>query len=407
MDTQMQPDTFQITRRQALAAGVITGASALGLPRRWFRSAYESPAPVENAAWPMGQHDPAGTGHTEDSVTIQTRNQPAWSAKIDDPVLGIVAGGEQLFFTTNRSVGAIARSDGTINWHVSQFNPIPWRNESLSFAIEPTYLGDQLLVAESDSIVALNPENGTTLWEFETDETITSMLALGNTVYCEATLENEQVTVALDASSGFERFRVPTERAIHPQVSSGDLLVGTAVDDPRTVRALDSKSGNTRWTQTLDVPQQSAALVGTGGPCIVEGTVIFGGQTVQAVSLEGGATRWTQQLDVTNDGRFAVVSNGEMVHVFALEADLIAGLTLSDGDDLWTMSKLGLADWNPALTADVLYVGVDDGMYSVAPKSGLAALPKISAFTAMWSPIAVDGVLYAVRDDGVVKLKGQ
>jgi outer membrane protein assembly factor BamB len=164
--------------------------------------------------------------------------------------------------------------------------------------LTPAYAYDQLFVASRDGLVrALDPENGSVLWESNVKESQPARLSGGIVAaYQKLFIGTENGTViALDAKTGELLWRVPV---------NGEVLARAAVDanlvmvhtSQGVLTALDQRDGSERWAISSDVP--NLTLRGDSAPTAVSGGVFWGTANgrLSAAIVERGQLIWQQPI---------------------------------------------------------------------------------------------------------------
>jgi outer membrane protein assembly factor BamB len=150
--------------------------------------------------------------------------------------------------TARRTVHALDLSDGTVRWGRSVTDEDTYAVPSVVQA------GDTVIIVVGESVVGLNPNDGTTLWH--------------------------------------RRFDRPVDRTDSRPTTIADGLLLLPVDgsetEPETLRALDVTTGETRWRVT--VPRVE------GVPIVADGVIYHSEyDAVAARDLGDGTLRWRHQ----------------------------------------------------------------------------------------------------------------
>ncbi len=311
----------------------------------------------------------------------------------------------------------------------------------------PYVLNDKVFVADRDGDVqALSAVNGKTLWETETDLSISGGPGAGEGLVLVGTSDGE--ILALDEETGKERWRA--------RVSSEVLSVPKAAQEVVVVTTIDGKlfafsttNGKLLWIYDRTVPVLS--LHGSGSPVISGSTVVAGFASGKlaafelatgnplwesTISIPSGRSELERMVDIDGD---PVVMDG-IVYVATFQGDLAAVIEV-DGEVMWRKSLssyAGLgADWRQLyitdaednvwaidprnggslwkqdkmkgkkLTAPVIldsYVIVGDGegnLYWLSPEDGqVLGSMEVLDDPISTPPMVVDGVAYVLSDDG-------
>lgn len=162
----------------------------------------------------------------------------------------------------------------------------------------PAVVDGRVFVADLDGIVyALDADDGTELWRFETADTIwsASPTVVGDVVYVSSTDGN---LYALDTATGRGGWRFPKLRNVLSSPTYVDLdqpgptiFVSGEGPGPRGMLfAVDATDGSERWRFEIGAEPSAA-------PAVVDGTVYVGGgeATTFALDAADGTERWTYQ----------------------------------------------------------------------------------------------------------------
>jgi outer membrane protein assembly factor BamB len=375
------------------------------------------PPEVRNAAWPQGGGNPSH-------------------------FMGHLAAGERLTEVWSASIGAGGGYRRKIMAH-------------------PVVADGIVYVMDSDAVVsAFEIARGRRVWRFETqleDDDSTNVgggLALDQgTLYAVNGLAE---LVALDAAKGTMRWRsrfgAPTRSA--PTVVEGRLFVVTiedrllalATDDGRQLwshqaanattsilgrpapayagglvvagfgsgelAALRAESGTVVWTDTLATAVRTGSLADfsaiRGLPVVADGKVyaISMGGVLAAIDLPSGRRLWEREA-AGEDSPWAA---GSWLFVVALDQRM-AAVSRDDGRVAWVTQlprwknpekeKDPITWYGPLLAGDRLVVGgTNHQALAVSPYTGEILGQQDLSGAASLSPVAADGTVFVVTDDG-------
>ncbi len=253
--------------------------------------------------------------------------------------------------------------------------------------------------------------------------------------------------IALDVSDGTEIWRETlSSEILAPAAASSDVVVVQTADG--TMHALESDSGETRWTFNTQDPPLS--LRGTASPVLRDGLAYagFANGLLAAVDLDSGFPRWEERLTIPDgtselkrindvDGRPLVLgqvifaanhqgitqarrrSDGFMLwekpnpsfHALAEGLDLVFVVTDDDvvvaaqqesGNEAWIQEAFQnrlLTD--PLAFHNYIVVGDDDGYLHVIAQSDGRHLGRYKMRSSIRSPmVEEDGVFYALSNKG-------
>ena len=183
----------------------------------------------------------------------------------DDVVVGSAAG----------DVRTLSRADGAVQWNRSLESVAAQPASIVSLSIDT---GTRAVIAacERGTVVALEHDDGTSRWHFDTGARLETAPAIAHgSAYVAST---DLSVYAIDLLSGAERFRFDTggSTPTAPAVIDGVCCVGT---DDGVLYALDAADGTARWRYDTDdgTPIEGVA-VASGLVCIVEpnGVAVLG-----------------------------------------------------------------------------------------------------------------------------------
>ena len=237
-------------------------------------------------------------------------------------------------------------------------------SEFLRLSLTPVGDGTRIYAASFDgNVVALDPENGRSLWRTQLKADLSAGPGLGDDLV--VVISRDGDVICLSAENGVELWRtdVEGESVSRPTVRNDTVVIAT-IDG--LLRGLSAQDGRVIWS----IEQAPPALTLRGGsePVVVGTTVISGfdnGRLV-AVNLADGTTEWEtmlsppsgrSDLDRLADVDGAVAAVGQDVYAAGYQGR-IAALASESGQVLWSRelssySGLG-AEWDNlyALTAE-------------------------------------------------------
>lgn len=290
-------------------------------------------------------------------------------------------------FVTERETGKIIGFDGASGaqlWAVTPSEPS-----------RPAAANDGTLYTSSvdpGALHALDAASGEERWRYPTEPTTTIDLIAGGTVFATAsTFEgtNKSKTLALDAESGVLRWETEIEEGVSEGLAATDDLVLVGRD---TLIARDIATGEERWTSPI-ASFAASAVIG-------DGRVYLGTDAgVAAVDLATGSTVW--QLPAEFSASVAAVDQGTVYG--DIDGDAVA-LDAATGEEIWRVDLHSAAVG--AVAAGVVYVG----MTGIEPEGTVTALDAASGQmlwqldAAGWTEVIgiVSGVIITLDDGGIV-----
>lgn len=229
-----------------------------------------------------------------------------------------VAIGDLIYVNTTNGLLALDPTTGVARWRAGQAELYTLRFDAASNVV---FTLDKM----TGSITGFDGASGAQLWAGSTTEHSSPAAAGGGTLY---TMSGDPGALhALDATSGEERWRYPTEPVTKIDLITAETVFATPLyfdgaDNSKTV-ALDTASGAERWaTAVEDGPAHVLAAT--------DDLVLIGRETLIARDVATGEERWTSPI-----GSFAAsaVIAGGFVYV-GTEAG-IAAIDLATGSTVW------------------------------------------------------------------------
>lgn len=325
---------------------------------------------------------------------------------------------------------------------------LSWRHTTVSAhnnAASPVSANGLVYFVSGSALYAVNAANGETRWQYPSDKT--AQAYFGAT----PTLSGDSLYIAddygqvskLEAATGREVWKTKLEGAIRssPVVSNGVVYFGSG---NAHAYALNAETGQTVWDVTVDGPI-------TTSPTITGGLVVFSSSdnNVYSVSARNGHKAWAVPFDadpsivpLVYDGASLYVTAGDTIYRLdpsngtkrsqiklptnvllppTVSSDTVYVITQSNalyalspnGQERWRTTLISSATAPPLLTGNTLIVPTVGGVLSsydsqtsklqwryVMQATATSSQPKVSSTTVSAAPIAADGALYVVSDDG-------
>jgi hypothetical protein len=208
---------------------------------------------------------PAKTSHPP---TFSFRDLTIWRTKLPDVQFAVLppSNNRPNPLVTEDRVYASVFASGAICALESDNGRLIWRRALHKYGGAPPYVsGGRLFAKSENTLFALQPDSGETLWSFcpygnKGESIYSSPSTLGDRVYIG---DRKGYLHCLDAESGRTIWRRLTNRA-HGDVNSTPLLMGDLVvvaTNAWTVVAYDSMSGKLAWRQKVHGPSTFGPLV--------------------------------------------------------------------------------------------------------------------------------------------------
>jgi len=325
---------------------------------------------------------------------------------------------------------------------------------------QPVVAGGSVFTMDSDGVVsAFDPKTGTQRWRSVTASTEDSTNVGGGIAFDSFTLYASNGlgdVVALDSTTGKQRWKasLPTAARAAPTVADGRLYVPTLDDQ---VVALSAADGSKLWA--YQAPAADTSVLGLPSPAFSDGLLVagFGGGDIVCLRAASGAVSWTDSL-ASARGRTSLVDFSAIHGLPAIQegrvyatglGGLLVALDLRSGRRLWErdigsdQTPWVAGDWLFVLTTDQVLVALNrqDGAIAwitqlpqwqdeakqtdpirwlgptlagdrlivagstsealaVSPYTGKILGHQPLSGAASVPPVAADGTVYVVTDDG-------
>ncbi len=226
------------------------------------------------------------------------------------------------------------------------------------------------------------PQRGEVAWSFMTKGSIpTSPVLADGMVYFGS---NDRTLYALDSQTGQTRwsFALP-EVGTSPAVVDGTLYIGSG----SSLVALDSRTGQKKWkSAAVDCCYMDTS------PVVVDGEIYAKSRGyLRALDIQTGQEKWKFKLNTWTASSPAVADGT----VYFGDATLVA-VDSQTGSLKWKFSDGGKIAASPSIAGGVVYVGSYDGIfYAVDSQTGqLKWKFKAGAGGFISSPAVADGMVY-------------
>lgn len=364
-----------IDRRRLLGvAGAALAGTALLRPRFQLSDrTVEEPT----AAW-LRPHRTAGNAAVTsdpgpgDEGTVAWRRRAAPSSRVDVP--GLALADDDLLVPADRGLLSLDPADGTVRW----------RHERTGGELHVR--GDRVFVA-SDALSAIDRAARRVRWRYPAlAEDVVCLV--GNTLYCTASIDGEERLVALDAETGFERWRrswVGAYVQYVPIAATDEVVVATY--GPGRLRAFDAADGSERWRRNhLAVPddlRRRRQVIATDDAVVAQhrtGTIAV----LDAATGERRATvgePWEsddpdapQYWSTARLDAFAVdADRGRLYHARPHTGTIsryeLDGATVADGSPTWRREGLPIAS-GLAVGGSTVYASTAVGLLALDAETG-------------------------------------
>ncbi len=375
------------------------------------------PPEVRNAAWPQAGGNPV---HFMGHLAAGERLVEAWSANIG-------AGGgyrRKIMAQPVASDGIVYVMDsGAV---VSAFEIASggrvWRFDTKEEDDDSTNVGGGLAIDQGTlyavnglaELVALDPAKGTLRWRSKFGAPTRSAPTVVEGRLFVTTIQDRLLALATD--NGRQLWTHQAANATTsvlgrpaPAYASGLVVAGFGSGELATMRA---DSGTVVWADNLAASMTSASLANLsairGLPVIAEGRVyaISMGGLLVALDLPSGRRLWEREVG----GEDSPWAAGDWLFVVSLEQRM-AAIRREDGRVAWITDlpqwenpekqKDPITWYGPLLVGDRLVVaGTNKQALAVSPYTGEILGQQDLSGAASLGPVAADGTVFVVTDDG-------
>lgn len=224
--------------------------------------------------------------------------------------------------------------------------------------------------ADANLLVARDAESGSELWLSEQSGVAARSAALDTGVLVVG--GEDQFVYGIDAATGKTLWRYElgdgTGVIQTPAIADGIAFVGTFAGSQNAFAALDLASGIERWrVQGIEGESFYAAAV-AGGLVYVPSD----SGALRALDTASGQMRWTYQFGEAMRSAPAIVDG--VVYAAGTDGILLA-FDAATGGELWRMQLDGFVDFGPVVVGGRLYVGTGSGtLYAIAESDAPASV---------------------------------
>lgn len=373
------------------------------------------PAPQPIANWPV----PGGNlEQAVDHVDAGAELQIAWRRKIglgDSRLTHIMAppvvGEGHIFVLDGRAqVAALDAASGRELWRTDLSNKKGPDRESFGGGVA---YGDGMVFVSSGYrfVAALDAKTGHELWKVNTSSPVHGAPSVaGGKVYVIDVVDQLQ---AYDAKTGASAWTYqPLEEPARMLIASSPAVSGEQVIAPFAsgeLVAVSSANGNDLWTDVLSQTNRNNALSEirdiSGRPAVYRGTVYAGSHSgvLAAVDIRSGQRVWSLPVAMIS----APWPAGDVVYAVSQSGDVLC-VARDSGQIYWIkrlnedLRKKFRSDWSGVMLASNRLVMVSDKgeLLALDPKTGEKVKSVRIGAPAFMTPIAANGMLYVLADNG-------
>jgi outer membrane protein assembly factor BamB len=229
-----------------------------------------------------------------------------WASTLPEPLIGSRTLGDLVLVAAGQGLIALDVEDGSTRWRV----PLPGSPVSPPVAVESA--PSLTVVATVDSLIAVNAQSGIQQWRVDMASRITAPLAVTGDLVVVGRESGE--VLAFDTGTGSVAWRfMTTGRVSAPPVVSGDAICIASEDG--ALYALDPATGSPRWIFSAGVSLYSAPVLWDQSLALATGGGVVGLDPLTG-SLRWRLTMRADQVAAAPDGTLLVTS--DLGQVYAL-----------------------------------------------------------------------------------------
>jgi outer membrane protein assembly factor BamB len=301
-----------------------------------------------------------------------------WKFKTSGRVLSspAVAGDVVYIASTDGSLYAVNRGDGTQKWKFDSKGPI---------ASSPAVAGGVVIVSSVDGLIyGVDAATGASKWTFKTkgerrftapgihgaipntermpdpfDVFLSSPVVANGVAYIGS---GDQNVYALDAATGALKWTFATGDVVHasPAVANGVVYIGSW---DRNLYAIDASTGRERWRYTTGNDTTIYNQIGIASSAAVAGGLVFvGGRDghFHVVDAATGQLKWKHN----NRGGWTIASpavKDGIVYFPTSDGTRFKALEAATGNVKFDLQNKAVSFSSPALAGNVAFYGTSDG----------------------------------------------
>jgi outer membrane protein assembly factor BamB len=378
------------------------------------------PPPFANADWPQAG---GSAGKSMVHLTATGSLKKIWQQSIGDGeraqrkllATPVVAGGKLFAIDTKSNVTALDAATGRLLW--KRQIKVEKRSGNVAFGGGVAY--DKGLVFATSGYgvtVALDATSGAEKWRHDLEIPLRGAPSVADGKVFVVTQDNQLVALSIDAGKQLWDAVAIVENAgllgaAAPAVSGDTMVIGYSSGE---LNAIKTDTGQVTWQDNLARSSRLTALASLtdidASPVIDRGRVFaigHGGRMV-AIDLATGERVWERSIGGVSTPWVA----GDFLYAVTTDSEVVA-LTRRDGRIRWVTQlqryedvsgRKGRVAWQgPLLASDRLLLTSSNGhVISLSPYTG-EVLSSIKTGDGSWlPPILANGVMYVLTSDGKV-----
>jgi outer membrane protein assembly factor BamB len=377
------------------------------------------PAPV-STDWPMQGGVPS---HLNGNAALPSSLHQAWSATIGDgsayrrqvTSTPIVAGDTIFTMDSNATVSAFRASDGKRLW---QTKTKPKKSRSTNIGGGIGYANGTVYASTGFSeVLALNAETGAINWRRGLDSPVRSAPTIVDGRIFVSTID--QILFGLSAKDGSRIWSFdasPTDTTLlgqpAPAYSSGIVITGFGSGDLVAIRG---DSGAVSWSDSIAATSGQVGVAEisaiTALPIVIGELVcaIGTGGLMVAVDLRAGRRLWEREVS----GILSPAAAGDFIFITTTDQQ-VAALVARTGEVAWLTqlpqykrpkTQGGPLTWTGPVLAggELIYASRTNSMILVDAITGAITRTMKLPDAVTVPPIAANGTLYLITDDGALR----
>jgi len=362
--------------------------------------------PTEVDAWNHPLADSENTA-TVSRSGVGADPQISWDRQFDPSDLfrfmGCSLVDERLFVPGHDRLRVFSAETGDILWTIQL--PLDRRDGHRQLDSSPRIHGDRCILASLSSIYAVDTETGRPRWRFDLNSSTEGLTLLGNTVYVSARIDAGPRLVAIDVTSGRERWR--TNGRMVPLAATDDALVVQSLPyrPYQHLVAVDPETGTQRWKSTEPLETRRYRELREGVAIADEMVFVTDDGSLVGFELQTGNRRWELPLNEEASSFRDRVAVAENIYVVQPDQDRVLCVSTA-GDIRWDRELPGV-EHGISVGSDYLYVAHRAGLRILEPDTAgaVASIDLAETPGHASTPVVDDGAVYGVAGDTVYRVR--
>lgn len=347
----------------------------------------------------IGSCSTHGDGHDKLFAVDTSTGEILWSYNTGPGYVGPVIDGDVVY------IGSDSHGNDPANEYMYAINRFTgeeiWNRKIYLGTPESVQYDDEKIYFCSDTIYALNKEDGSTNWTYKLDSLCVTKPLLKDNLYYTASSGGKLYKI--DAETGNRIWSVvlsagPWDNSITSD-NQGHIFLGIYYD--RTMNAYYEGNGSLIWSYKLHGGSLSFNAYHDG--------VVFISDTrgyVYAIDAADGALLWEKKIGNTIDISSPTLSNG-LLFIGTRDGDNGAFYVLNEttGDIIWKYHVGASVTCPPSIADGIMFCGTD-GWYMYAFDFGIGSgdwlMHRYDKYNTAFSPIGLTSWQYVLADSNTV-----